>query len=869
MPQVEGMMRHHCMVVVIGTVLACRGRLAAPNCTVEGSKAFYNSCNLIWVPSVPEHVVFLFLDFNFIQEVNATSFPLRERLMILSLGTQKRFPLTIGRDAFSNLPNLIQLDLGGNEMMVLDPNAFAGLFRVRNLLLYKNNLDESILEEDYLRDLISLEYLNLKYNKITRVRPHSVFYNMKYLDILDLELNPIASLCEGDLNSFRGARFKMFILRSTRLYNRSPVDWATCGNPLKNIHIETLDVGDNGWSTTVTEQFCAAISGSPLLDLRIFSHSMGASFGFNNLPDPDNNTFAGLTNSGLLLLNISRGFIFSLKPRVFQYLHDLKLLYLNKNKINRIWTEAFLGLQNLQHLYLSDNLLGELFQGTFEGLPNVIEIDLKNNHIGVIDRDPFKSLPRLQQVDFRDNALKVIDSLPNLNYVLLGSNRLQSIPVSKITSINTTFLDLEGNKLENLGDLYKLLQISALQHLILKNNRLSYCYKYNDIAKDNQLIYLDLGDNMLKLIWERHLCLDMFKALSHLEILHLNNNYLTHLPEGIFSGLMSLKTLNLAYNQLTSISHEAFPAGLKILKLSSNQLLYPDPQLFATLDQLDITHNSFYCNCLLSNLIMWLNQTNVTLAGSPKDIFCSGPPELVGIPLQNLTTEGCSEDKLMEPLQLSLFIFTCVGLTVFLVAVVVFTRFRGACFLCYKTLTQFLMRELPPELDQQGYKYDAYLCCSSKDFEWVQNSLIKHLDSQYSKKNKFALCFEDRDFLPGEDHINNIHDAIWNCRKTICVVTRQFLKDGWCVEAFNFAQSRYFSDLKDILIMVVAGSLSQYQLMRYQPIRVFLQRGKYLRWPEDHQDLEWFLNTLSHQIIKEKGIKKKSPVLELKVITVS
>ncbi|XP_026551481.1 toll-like receptor 5 isoform X1 [Pseudonaja textilis] len=867
MAQIESTMFCYYMIFVVGTVLVCQEILASRSCSVENTIAFYNFCNLTWVPPVPEDVVILFLNFNFIQEVNATSFPLREKLKILFLGTQKRFPLTIGKDAFRNLPNLQQLDLGGNKVIVLDPDAFVGLSRVRILQLYQNNLDRSILEEDYLRDLISLEYLDLRYNKITHVRPHSVFYNMKSLDILDLKLNPIASICEGDLNSFQGARFKIFNLRSTNLY-KGYVNWATCGNPLKNVNIETLDVGGNGWGTTLTQRFCAAIRGSPLLGLNISSHGLGASFGFNNFPDPDNNTFAGLNDSGLILLDISNGWILSLQPRIFQYFHDLQLLNLNNNKINKIWNGAFLGLQNLQHLYLSNNLLGELFKDTFEGLPNVIQIDLKRNHIGVIDRDPFKSLPKLQHVDLRDNALKTIDSLPNLINVMLGDNRIQTTSYWKIQFINATILDLKGNRLGNLGDLYELLQFPGPKYLALRNNRLSYCFKYKDIAKDNQLIYLDLGDNMLKLIWERGLCLDVFKALSHLEILYLNNNYLTFIPEGIFSELMSLKTLDLSNNLLTSISQDAFPTNLKFLNLSSNQLFYPDPQLFATLDQLDITHNTFYCNCLLSNFIMWLNQTNVTLDGSRNDIFCSGPPEFADVPLHVLDTENCNEHKLMEPLQLSLFILTCVSITVFLVAVVVFTRFRGVCFRWYKTLTQFLMKELPPEVDQQGYKYDAYLCYSSKDFEWVQSSLITHLDSQFSKKNRFALCFEDRDFLPGEDHISNIHDAVWNCRKTICVVTRQFLKDGWCVEAFNFAQSRYFSDLEDILIMVVAGSLSQYQLMKYQPIRAFLQRGQYLRWPEDHQDLEWFLSTLSHQIMKEKKIKK-SPELELKVVTVS
>ncbi|GAB0187448.1 toll-like receptor 5 [Grus japonensis] len=201
-----------------------------------------------------------------------------------------------------------------------------------------------------------------------------------------------------------------------------------------------------------------------------------------------------------------------------------------------------------------------------------------------------------------------------------------------------------------------------------------------------------------------------------------------------------------------------------------------------------------------------------------------------------------------------------------LMAAIVFTRCRGICFVWYKTIIKKMIDSHPQAADKSEYRYDAYLCYSKKDFEWVQNSLLKHLDSQYFDKNKFTLCFEERDFLPGKEHINNIRDAIWNSRKTICIVTRQFLKDGWCVEAFNFAQSRYFSDLKDVLIMVVVGSISQYQLMKHKPIRNFLQRGHYLQWPEDYQDIDWFLNNLSCQILKEKKVRRKASGIELQTV---
>ncbi|XP_060102067.1 toll-like receptor 5 [Heteronotia binoei] len=856
-------MLHH-LIFLTGMLLVCREILAIPRCSVERSIAYYDMCNLTQVPSVPEDVVTFSLNFNCITEVNVNSFPLLEKLQNLFLGSQSVSPVTIGKEAFKNLPNLQLLDLGGNWEIHLDPDAFVGLLNLSTLRLYYNKLTESILEGYYFQDLVSLEYLDLSLNGITRLHPHPLFYNMTSLKILDFKLNHIETICEGDLDSFQGKDFTLLKLDSNRLYSRKPVDWPICGNPFKNISIETLDISSNGWDVAITQQFLKAIQGVPVQFLKLSHHTMGASYGFGNLKDPDSDTFASLATRGLRLLDISNGFIFSLKSYVFQYLPALEWLDLNNNKVNQIKKSAFFGLRSLKYLNLSYNLLGELLDNVFEGLDNIIYIDLKNNHIGVIFQGPFKDLLKLQTLDLRDNALKQIDSLPpNLLYALLSSNRMGS----EINAIDVIFLDLSENRLENLGYLYKLLQYSDLQYAVLRYNRLSNCFKYNNtIPENNKLIYLDLGNNMLRLVWESKLCLDVFKALSKLQVLHLNNNYLSFLPEDIFSGLVSLERLNLSSNLLTYISHGTFPKTLRSLDLSSNQLLYPNPDLFTTLDYLNLTFNRYYCDCPLSSLIVWLNQTNVSIAGSQNEMFCFGPPVLAGVSLYALSVDDCDEDKMLEKLQFALFIFTCVTVTVLLGVGVIFTRFRGTCFMWYKIVTRAFLKNPQPQLDGKVHRYDAYLCYCSTDFEWVQKSLIQHLDIQYSDKNRFTLCFEHRDFLPGEDHIDNIRDAIWNSKKTICVVTKQFLKDGWCVEAFNFAQSQYFCDLKDVLIMVVAGSLSQYQLLKYQPIRVYMQRGHYLRWPADDQDVEWFLNTLSHQILKEKTVKK-SRMLELQTIT--
>ncbi|XP_053794135.1 toll-like receptor 5 [Vidua chalybeata] len=854
------MMLCHQVLLVIGLSLAS-GVCASRRCYSEAQVSIYFFCGLTDVPPVPKDTVKLFLTYNYIRRV--TSFPVLEHLWLLEIGTQLVHPVTIGKGAFRNLTNLHILDLGGNKILQLDLDAFVGLQKLTVLRLFHNYLGDSILEECYFQDLRSLEELDLSMNEITKLHPHPLFYNLTALKSVNLKLNKISNFCQTNLTSFQGKHFLFFNLGSNHLYKTEDVAWPKCPNPFKNITFSSLDLSDNGWSTESVQYFCTTIEGTQISSLIFSTTIMGSGFGFNNLKNPDDSTFAGLGKSNLRFFDISQGYIFSLSSLVFQSLGNLESLNLFKNKINQIQRQAFFGLDNLKILNLSSNLLGELYDYTFEGLHSVMYIDIQQNHIGMIGGNSFRNLVNLKIIDLRDNAIKRLPSFPRLTSAFLGDNKLMSVDDVAITA---THLELERNWLANLGDLYVLFQIPDLQYIFLKQNRFSYCENSANVIENNQLVYMDLGENMLQLVWERDLCLDVFGALPKLQVLHLNNNYLSALPQEIFRGLTSLKILNLASNLLSHLSPGLFPQSLTNLNLSGNQLFSPEPEVFITLSILDITHNNYVCDCALKSLLVWLNETNVTLSGSQSDRYCVYPPAFEGVPLSHMIYDGCDEDELQQTLRFSLFIFFSVILLVFLVAVVIFTRCRGICFIWYKTTTKRLIDNQPRAADKSEYKYDAYLCYSKNDFEWVQNSLLKHLDSQYFDKNRFTLCFEERDFLPGEEHINNIRDAIWSSRKTICIVTRHFLKDGWCVEAFNFAQSRYFCDLKDVLIMVVVGSLSQYQLKKHKPIRNFLQRSQYLRWPEDYQDVDWFLDNLSCQILKEKKVQRKTSGIELQPI---
>ncbi|XP_041043087.1 toll-like receptor 5 [Carcharodon carcharias] len=817
------------------------------------------------IPQVPINIVNLNLNKNNIKLIEETSFSWLGQLKVLSVGLQTEPPLRIGARAFRNLPNLTSLDLGGNKELELDLKAFAGLENLQVLYLDYNGLNDSVLQQGYFEDLVSLHTLILEGNKIEHIRPDPTFYNLWALVNFSFKANRIRQLCEGDLHNVRQRVFKTFDISSNRyLYSRESFDWEICGNPFQGIMLHTLDISQTGLRIQQLEKMFLAIRGTIIIQIKTQYLSIGRSFGFNNIEDPSNQTFFGLKDSSVMILDMSHGFIFALATSVFSHLQSLQILTLSLNKINQIEKNAFFGLESLLQLNLSFNLLGEIYSSTFEGLRDVSLIDLQHNHIGVIQYNTFHGLNQLRTLNLRDNSLSVIyglHHLPQLAYFLVGHNRLKTVYGLEAVS-NSTFLDFSNNAFTNLNVFYEVMQLPAVKHLLLRDNHVSMCTPAltDTIPKDNQLIHLDLSSNFLELMWASKQCWEVFHNLTNLTALLLDHNYLTELPQDVFKGLDSLKRLNLSSNSLSQLNLGLFPSTLEILDLSKNRLVSPNPEVFSFVSHLDLRQNQYICDCSLRDFIEWLNGTEVDLMEPLTEVYCVIPKELQGIPLRYLNADGCEEDVNMEPVQFALFVFFTTILLIMITSVLLYNKYRGLFFIWYKRTTNIILNGQKADLEGKDYRFDAYLCFSSKDIEWVKNSLLQYLDSQFSETNRFQLCFEDRDFIPGEDHITNIRDAIWCSKKTVCIVTRHFLKDGWCAEAFNIAQSRLFHEMKDVMVVLVVGRLLDYQLMKYQPIRAYIRSRQYIRWPEDPQDHKWILNKLAVQILEEP--KRKNPKLK-------
>ena len=81
------------------------------------------------------------------------------------------------------------------------------------------------------------------------------------------------------------------------------------------------------------------------------------------------------------------------------------------------------------------------------------------------------------------------------------------------------------------------------------------------------------------------------------------------------------------------------------------------------------------------------------------------------------------------------------------------------------------------------YSYDAFIIHSSRDEEWVCETLLAILEDNLG----FRCCVPCRDFLPGKPVLENVTDSVSESRNIISVVSHHFLESGDCIYDLNVA----------------------------------------------------------------------------------
>ncbi|ALC43058.1 CG7509 [Drosophila busckii] len=241
---------------------------------------------------------------------------------------------------------------------------------------------------------------------------------------------------------------------------------------------------------------------------------------------------------------------------------------------------------NMVAIDLSRNALSTLHKDTFRGLTLLKELDLSNNVLDFLPFDLFQDLDSLLQLRIQNNQLEDIDArtfwkLRNLNLLDLSQNDVTLLPESVFYHAQRlTVINLSDNQITNFPPNLLRDQL-LLEELDMSRNRIETLAS-GSMRYMTKLKTLDFGWNQIGKSNNSKIDDDFFEGLISLRSLMLHNNRITTLSGNIFSRLTNLYTLDLTMNRISHIDGRTFAElkSLNELLLGQNSLSSIPADLF-------------------------------------------------------------------------------------------------------------------------------------------------------------------------------------------------------------------------------------------------------------------------------------------------
>ncbi|XP_038566921.1 toll-like receptor 21 [Micropterus salmoides] len=790
---------------------------------------------------------------------------------------------------FKDLHNLTFLSLTKNKLKQLPEGIFSTVLNLDTLIMRQNFLTHFSGIAESVSHLMNLRILDLCFNSLTSLShsnaslPKSLttlylcrnnlftlgceHSFLRFIQLLDLSYNsrlPTMAFQGVDLRHINYLRLRSTSVKVVEFLNISNVhaghvDFS--GTGLKNDtllmelckqlkkkvkEITYLRLSSNGIEnlTYYTLSSCPKIKGT--LDL---SHNQLKKISLNFLNNQTNiksfsaehNHLTSLSSCktqhyfpNLEELSYRYNRILSVGSHAFYCTRNIKMLKLNINTISFLHRNALKGLERLEMLRLDNNLLTDLFNNTFEDNFNLQILNLRNNRISVIFNGTFLNLRNLTTLDLGGNKIthfeqSGLNGLKSLSKFYLDGNNLKQIDTSlyRVFQDTLTVLDLQSNQIrfltKDIGSPF--MNLSKLSDLKLDGQRphgltilprtlfrglhsLKSLYLTN-----NNIIYLTP---------------DAFDDLTDLHFLSLDNCCVgvTQLQPGVFKNLRNLRKLIVENMGIQNFTKEVFGNLTQLHTLQLNRNVMEQIQVDALeslpkLHYLDIRNIPLSCTCKNSMLQNWtIHNPNVQVVY----LYNLPCPHDAKLKLYNFDTKVCYID-----LGEYLFFSTSVVIFLFTVTPLLYVKLYWKMKYSYYVFRSWFSeqwRRLREE--EENCKYDAFISYNSSDEQWVMDQLLPNLEGNGSS---FKLCLHHRDFELGRDIVDNIVSAVYSSRKTICVVSRDFLRSEWCSLEIQLASYRLFDEHQDVLLLVFLEPITERQVSSYHRMRKVMLKKTYLQWP--------------------------------------
>ncbi|XP_062378195.1 toll-like receptor 13 [Sardina pilchardus] len=435
----------------------------------------------------------------------------------------------------------------------------------------------------------------------------------------------------------------------------------------------------------------------------------------------------------------------------------------------------------------------------------------------------FRTFPqRLADLSIQSMSLMTlfiaVDSAPNVDLKLsLSGEQIVLLGCERRFVKSVSILQVAANQLLCGPDSSAALgHFSSVVQLRLTQRSLSTAQDLSGLNNLLHLKHLDLQSvNFINLPGLNV----MFHNLTRLESLGLYDCWLDSLEGSLAVDLRSLKYLYLEISSETSMT-EAFFEPLVSLK------------------SVIIVQLQLRCNCENAWFNEWARQQKrvevFPYRSQQGALQCQSGGRLEE--LARYGREHCSLD-----VGLVLFGSTAAFLLLFMLAVLVqqlaAEYLRAFFHIAHGWLDEALRRNT-----RGRYLYDAFVSYSGRDERWVVEQLLPGLERRGPPF--LRLCLHSRDFQLGKDVVENITDSLYRSRRTLCLLSRHFLRSNWCSLELRLATYRLQVEHRDVLVLLFLEKIPSRLLTAHHRLARLVKTRTYIDWPQDPAQQEAFWERL-------------------------
>ncbi|XP_038588217.1 toll-like receptor 13 [Micropterus salmoides] len=849
------------------------------------------------------------LQYNLISHIDDGAFADLVELRFLIMDDNELTNLT--DNMFQGLSKLVFLSLYNNKISFISPVSFESLVSIETVYLGANLLQQ-ITDIAPILKLSTLKGLYLAYNKFDSFQSDDLPLNVSNLEVLQLSMNPLRkfsittdifpylvsldlSKCSCDIEwdvankmflrsltslffsgmyiSFETYRAilqtadslqKLSLLMMEKPIVEGLIDVACRIPSLRSLDVEVCKIG------TMDDDMLRSCS---LLNNLTLSH--------NDLSKLSEHSFRSMTQLRLLALD---GNHLSKLPLALRGLSTLEILDLSSNFISELDCLDFLNLTRLTNLNLNHNRISKLQGCVFQNLINLEVLDIGENAFFTFDKTFSVNLWKLEslnlhnngplqlmQGDFRNlSSLRVLDLESDQHHnvndgAFEGLDNLQTLSLSLSNFLKEVFRGLPqlanltlhltfnwNQKSSQQNDEPPFLKLTNLKKLVLK----VYDTFITEISSDLLKGLISLEYLMTERFFMKSLHPDTFKYTPQLKGLQIIHSDLSDLTPELFWPIPNLQTLDLSNNKFRSLDFlaRANLRALSWLKLSENALSIINETVFQSLPALtylDLTDNPLTCECSNSGFNQWVQSTNQTQVVNGHQYTCAFPVSQQGNMFLDFDIESCWIDAGF------LCFISSASLTVLtLLTTFIYHFMRWHLVYAYYLFLAFLYDKKRGKKGTRHH-YDAFVSYNVHDEAWVYREMLPVLEGEQG----WRLCLHHRDFEPGKPIVENITDAIYGSRKTICVISRHYLQSEWCSREIQMASYRLFDEQKDVLILLFLEHIPPQQLSAYYQMRSLVKKRTYLSWPQAVQHTGVFWQSLQRALSSDESATEHTPLL--------